>query len=297
MKRGVSILAWLLTSTCAAIVLAAGPAPKCLRLYTEDLADLARPERRQLLRAVKAYDRVAQDGVEIFLQYREIPDDGMQRLHQALQNFRYENTVPNPFASDRDLLAAIAEVDQVNPGIENLGRVIGDLGQENALGLAQAAAYDLYLGKQVGPGRAAGYRLMTPPINGVSREIDLVEGPPGTDIFVAILHENKSYAVGFDPGDIAFPVRDANGRFVYADNRLTSWAQEFDRDIVIHQPSGFQRWRTNLRPQLAGQRNEIEQFLLKQFESSIVTSRFTPAEITTMRNVFVQQLADHLLFR
>ncbi len=138
---------------------------------------------------------------------------------------------------------------------------------------------------------------MTATVNGVTREIDLVEGSPGTDILVAILHENKSYAVGFDPGDIAFPVRDGTGCFVYADERLTSWAQEFDRDIVIHQPTSFARWRTNLRPQLAGQRSEIEQFLLKQFESNVVTSRFDPAEIQRLKNVLTQLLPTHLQFR
>ncbi len=149
MKRWAGVLGWWLTALWGSVALAGPADPKCLVPYVEDLAELDRPARREVLRAVKAYDRAAQDGVEAFLQYRDLAQDGMERLHQALKNFRYEHTVPNPFLNDRDLIAAIAEVDRANPGIENLGKVIGDLGQDNALGMAQAAAYDLYLGKQV----------------------------------------------------------------------------------------------------------------------------------------------------
>lgn len=295
-RRLLIVLGWLLALGAGPGVFAAGPPPKCLRLYVEDLADLAAPERRQVLRAVKSYDDAAQEGIEFFLQYRELPDDGMERLSQALQNFRYQNTVPTPFADDRELFAAIAEVDRANPGVENMGKVVGDLGQPNALGLSQAAAYDLHIAKQTGAGQVAGFRKPVT-VNGVTREVDLLEGLPGIDPAVAIQHENKSFVAGFDPGDINFPVRDGNGRFVYADERLTTWAQEFDREIVMHQQTGFAKWRTNLRPQLAYQRSEIEQFLLKQFESSFVTSRFTEDQIATFKNLFVQQLQGNLRFR
>jgi hypothetical protein len=295
-RRLLIVLGWLLALGAGSDVFAAGSPPKCLGLYVEDLADLAAPERRQVLRAVKTYDDTAQEGVEFFLQYRELPDDGMERLHQALQNFRHQNTVPTPFANDRDLFAAIAEVDRANPGVENMGKVVGDLGQPNALGLSQAAAYDLHIAKQTGAGQVAGFRKPVT-LNGVTREVDLLEGPPGIDPAVAIHHENKSFVVGFDPGDINFPVRDGNGRFVYADERLTTWAQEFDREIVMHLQTGFTKWRTNLRPQLAIQRSEIEQFLLKQFESSFVTSRLTADEIEALEDLFRQRVTTNLQFR
>lgn len=295
MKRLLVALGWFLALGWTPGALAADP-PRCLRLYSEDLADLAAPERRQVLRAVKAYDRAAQDGVEFFLQYREVPDDGMQRLHQALQNFRYQNTVPNPFANDRDLMAALARVDQSNPGVQNYGRVLGDLGQENALGLSQAAAFDIYVADdatRAGLG-VEGFQI---PLGagGVTRFYD-VKTRGGRYL------ENKSLVVPYSiqPGELTNPAVSPNGLlFVYQDGRLTQLADETARSIVLHVGDGYELFGTNFRnlPQMVAQRGDIEAVMLKQFESGLVQQALDPAAVQTARTTFTLKLATILQFK
>jgi hypothetical protein len=289
--------------------------PDCLRIFGEELKDaLGAADARRLYRAVTVYAPDAQTGIQASLLLVRPEAEAPERVFQILKNLRLEQTVPNPFGAGNDqaFFAAVSELVRVEsrqyvaaPGVAETIRAAGF---ENALGTAQAAVFDVYISKLlggypriVGMGREVSAQ-------GVTRILDIAEGVPGTAIqdaagnVIAILHENKSYVVLFDPAHFNQGSL-VGGRFVYpaefADggSRLTTIAQEFDREIVIHASTNFSNWRWNFRDQLASQRAGIEQVLLQQFDSSVVTSRFGPAQITQLKDQFTQRLPTHLQFR
>jgi hypothetical protein len=274
---------------------AAEPVPRCLRLFTADIEHLGWEEARRVFRAVKTYDAQGREGARLILLFRETAEDGAERLAQTLKNFRYELTVPNPYASDRELLAAIAELDRADPRMTNFGRVIGDLGQDNALGLSQAAAYDVYIAQDMtraGLG-VEGFQVELS-AGGVTRVYDM---RTKTGRYL----ENKSLVVPYQiaPGELTNPPVSADGLFfVYQDQRLNSLANETARSIVLHQPDGYQLFGTNFRniPDMLAERGAIEEIMLKQFDSVLVKQALRD-QVGAARDLFASQLTSILQFK
>jgi hypothetical protein len=293
--RRLLVLAWVLASSVRAY--AASPVD-CLKRYATDLAHLDADDRRLVMRSVKSYDRTARDGVELLLQYRDGAgtEDGMERVAQLLRNFRQELSVPNPFPSDRELMAAAARVDQLNPGVLKIGRVLSDLGQDNHLGLAQAAAFDLFMADEAtrtGLGVAEFQSVLS--AGGVSRVYD-------ARTLTGKFFENKSLVRPYDiaAGELTAPPVSPDGLFfIYQDDRLNSLGNETARSIVLHAGDGYTLFQTNFRnlPQMVGQRADIEAVMLKQFESGLVRGALDPTTLQNARATFAAQLAVILQFK
>lgn len=294
-KTTVFLLAIVFSLGTVQVIQAAEPVPRCLKLFTADIKDLGWEEARRVFRAVNTYDGQAREGARLVLLFRETAEDGAERLAQTLRNFRYELTVPNPFPNDRELMAAIRELDRADPQMANFGNVIRDLGQDNALGLSQAAAYDVYVAQnatRAGLGVEAFQIELS--AGGVARRYDLKTR-------TGRYYENKSLVVPYDiqPGELTNPVVSGDGRFfVYQDNRLTSFADETARSIVLHVGDGYEAFGTNFRnlPQMVAQRGDIEEIMLKQFESGLVQQSLGAAAATA-RQTFAAKLASILQFK
>jgi hypothetical protein len=295
MKRTiVFLLAIAFSLSAVRSIQAAEPVPRCLRLFTADIEGLGWEEARRVFRAVKTYDAQSREGARLILLFRERAEDGAERLAQTLKNFRYELSVPNPYPSDRELLAAIAELDRADPRMANFGRVVGDLGQDNALGLSQAAAYDVYIAQDVTRARLGveGFQSELS-AGGVTRIYDL---RTKTGRYL----ENKSLVVPYEiaPGELTNPSVSADGLFfVYDDHRLAQLANETARSIVLHQADGYEMFGTNFRPALLGQRADIETVMLKQFESGLVQQALDPTALQTARTIFTSKLTTILQFK
>lgn len=291
-RRHVTFIAFVLGFVLAwpaliQVVDAQGPA--CLKRYWTDLLHMEPFERRRIVGAVGSYDRLAQQGVETFIDLREFTDpDGVERLYQALVNFRYNKSVPNPFPNDRALMASIHAVDRSQPGVINLHRVTNDLGQEFATGLSQAAAMDLYVASSIPSGGISGFRVRVP-FPGGDVEFDIV-GSAGR-------WEIKSLVEPYNADAFSSVTVGPAGRLFYSDPRLTQLAQEFERHILVYRATPFGDWNLVFRQALAPQRTAIEGVLLDQFRSGPVVDQIRDAkELKDLKDAFIRRLPEGLKF-
>jgi hypothetical protein len=306
-RKAVTLAAvWLFALVVTgATLFAADAIPECLQHFVIEIVDeLGRTEARILFKWTGKLSPNGQAGAQAFMLLRDVDNDAPQRLLQTARNFSLYvpgNQVPSAFASHDELMAAIHACTSIGPdrGLvapPGLRRTVGELGVLDGVGTAQGANFDIYMARLYGGySNVAGFRVQVQLPNGMVRVYDLSIGAPGTPPHLAILVENKSLVElyeGFGSG-----ILDANGRFVYSDPRLTSLAQEFDRDILVHAATGFSRWRLNYRHQLAGQRAAIEEVLKAQFESKIVKDGLLPAARARALEQFEAKLPANLQFR
>jgi hypothetical protein len=230
-----------------------------------NLSDLVSKETSGLVTAAyKDYSPAARKGVAAVLW----AEPAARQLNpQVLEDILYlfdHNVVHdfNPLGTDQGLFEAIAGMtDTVNGQLtmrDGLVDTIKDLANQGAsedvVSLYKGAAFDLLVARERGYGTIAAlqHRVdLPPPYDSMWRKIDVVEKCPGNcGGLPGILHEDKNWETPLV------------GSF---DGRLTTLADQFKRDIVIHQGTDFDFYRLNLRTTVQHQKDMIRDRLVVEF--------------------------------
>jgi hypothetical protein len=271
--------------------------PRCMQRYNIEFNELDGPVRSRIVRPYEAYGPAARQGYRLFLEYRVHWQtgvaDGPARLAAVLERFRYgPGLVAMKFPNDEALFAAIARIHNRTPqGIPRYGWVFGELGNIGTVGnpgLAQGAAFEIYVVDKLDVGVGA-FRRDTSG-GGFDYRWDFEDA-------AGLRHEVKGlfeeYAI--QPGEISAPPVQGD-LFHYDDVRLKALAEETTRIIIMEAPTEYASVRIDFAAELIRQRGDIESVLLKQFETPRVQAAFLPAVLVQRRIQFQSRLAQMLTF-
>jgi hypothetical protein len=196
------------------------------------------------------------------------------------------------FPNDEALFAAIARIHGRTPqGIPRYGWVFGDLGNIGTVGnpgLAQGAAFEIYVVDKTNIGVAAFRKDVQGP--GFKYRWDF-EDTSGFRHEVKGIFEDYQFA----PGELVSPPVEGD-LFHYTDVRLNDLAEETTRIIIMEAPTEYASVRIDFADELINQRGDLESVLLKQFETPRVQAAFLPAVLVQRRIQFQNRLAQMLTF-
>lgn len=269
----------------------------CLKPFLSDIVkDLNAESARRLYRKFSRFNPEAQAGVVSILG-AELPpgfDFGPDTIDDILDHFGGGALRENPLQTDEALFAVIGGLTEqgadgvlrMRSGVEATVRNLAD----GSFSTAQGAAFDLFIARKAA-GEGADYSRVISfekeiPVGGRTRRLDVVEAcvgcPPNLP---GIHHENKNLLAPIfaSADELANPPM-SGGRFIYSDFKLTNLADEFARDIVLHQgaegvAAPFQYYRLNFREftNTPEQISILKQVLAKQFDAQFVTDAIQDA--------------------
>lgn len=240
---------------------------------------------RRVTAALKdpAFKEQARDWVRRFQAADDVTHRGMLKaaVHKDVkalkEGFRDLPVGANPFASEDEVYRVIGELtDDSYVGAPGLSETVGNLfadtspNEKGAL-LTLRVADENRLASKVVPGNGAGLEQPVD-FNNASRRYDMREPDPSAPAGIGgIVHENKNWTTPLDGPD---------------DFRLTRFADEYRRDILIHSTSNWNHYRINLRTTVQGQGDVIRDRLLREFDSELVRNALPPGAIDTLKRRF-----------
>lgn len=270
LRRGRLLLA-VIGAVIAAVYPAALEAQSCIReFYHHVVGPQGLPwERAQrLFRTFNRFGQDAQEGVVAILASSSTRI-GEESVDEIIENFTVVVDY-NPLRTAEGIFAAVGRLSRptMPEGLDEvIDRVAKNLETAEKGGLGELAVADGLMSQ--GRGVAGFQRPVT--VNGETRVYDVVSTEPAGGGLPGIVHEVKNWTT----------------RLVGPhDGRLADLAGEFRRDIRIHQATGFQFLRIDLRATVRDDSVMIRDRLVQEIADVFANN---PTEATRVQGLFIDR--------
>lgn len=286
-RYGILLGTLLLCLACYTRAVGSAPAPSCIAKYSTAIYEALGEDpdaTARVFQIVKGFSPDAQKGVVAFLGSATLDGQELSVAFEHFAGFRGAPVLDHPLQTGDALFAAIGKISSDVDSVPGFPETLEKLGSEVNSNDALGAAMDIAVAKDFSANNALiGFQKT---VNGVvQRNYDVAaacSSCPGSVLYA----EDKNWTSALSV--------DSNG--LVNDFRFSSFLDEFERDIILQSPTGFQAYQINLRTYVQGQQSVIVNTMLGVFDnpSARLSANLSPSQIAAARAAFLARVQSGL---